>query len=67
VLCHGAQVAQKNVRVDTPEEVARNAQQIYHQVVLMKLMPLGNATQMTDAERALVARWFKEGARTIAK
>ncbi|MGE0801165.1 MAG: urate hydroxylase PuuD [Lautropia sp.] len=62
VLCHGAAVAQKNVRVDTPEEVARHAQQIYQQVVSMKLMPLGNATQMTDAERALVGRWFNDGA-----
>jgi uncharacterized membrane protein len=25
-------------------------------------MPLGNATQITEAERALIGRWFKEGA-----
>jgi uncharacterized membrane protein len=25
-------------------------------------MPLNNATQITDAERALIGRWFKEGA-----
>jgi uncharacterized membrane protein len=62
VLCHNAGVAQKNVRVDSPDAIARHAQQIYQQVVLTKLMPLGNATQMTDDERALIGRWFNEGA-----
>jgi uncharacterized membrane protein len=27
-------------------------------------MPLGNATQMTDAERALIAQWYQAGAKT---
>jgi len=27
-------------------------------------MPLNNATQITDAERALVKRWFEAGAPT---
>jgi uncharacterized membrane protein len=62
VLCHGEAVAQKNVRVDSPEAIGRHAQQIYQQVVLMKLMPLGNATQITDEERELLGRWFNEGA-----
>jgi len=62
VLCHNASVAQKNVRVDSPEAIARQAQQIYQQVVLMRLMPLGNATQITEEERALIGRWFNEGA-----
>jgi uncharacterized membrane protein len=63
VPCHNAAVAQKNVRVDTPDAIARHAQQIYQQVVLMRLMPLGNATQMTEPERALIGRWFTEGAK----
>ena len=63
VLCHNAGVAQKNVRVDSPEAIARQAQQIYQQVVLMRLMPLGNATQITEEERALIGRWFNEGAK----
>ena len=62
VLCHNAGVAQKNVRLDTSEAIGRQAQQIYQQVVLMRLMPLGNATQMTEEERALIGRWFNEGA-----
>jgi len=62
VLCHNASIAQKNVRVDTQQAIARQAQQIYQQVVLMRLMPLGNATQITEEERALIGRWFNAGA-----
>jgi uncharacterized membrane protein len=29
---------------------------------VLKLMPMNNATQMTDAERAAVARWYEAGA-----
>ena len=42
--------------------MARHAQQIHQQVVITRLMPLNNATGMTEAERALVARWFAQGA-----
>jgi uncharacterized membrane protein len=30
--------------------------------VVLKAMPLNNATQITDAERALIGRWFAAGA-----
>ena len=36
---------------------------IYQQVVVGKLMPLNNATGITDEERALFAQWFKGGAK----
>lgn len=61
--CHGAQVQMKNVRLDTPAAVKQHAQAVYQQVVQAKAMPLNNATQMTDAERALVGRWFEAGAK----
>ena len=32
--------------------------------VLTKVMPLGNATHMTDAERQLLGRWIRQGAPT---
>ena len=63
-VCHGAAVQQKNLRVDVPAQVAQHAQNIYQQVVATKVMPLGNATQMTDAERALIAQWYQAGAKT---
>jgi uncharacterized membrane protein len=62
VQCHGAEVQMKGLRLDVPEQVASRAQLIYQQVVQQKLMPLNNATQMTEAERAVVARWFASGA-----
>jgi len=31
--------------------------------VVLKAMPLNNATQITDDERALIKRWFEAGAR----
>ena len=38
----------------------QHAQRVYQSVVVTRVMPLGNLTQMTDAERHLVARWFEE-------
>jgi uncharacterized membrane protein len=63
VMCHNAQLASKNVRLDSPQAIAANAQQVYQQAVVLKLMPMNNATQITDAERALIGRWFTEGAK----
>lgn len=57
--CHGEAVQMKNVRLDSAGSVQQHAQQIYQQVVVTRIMPLSNATQMTDTERALVARWFE--------
>jgi uncharacterized membrane protein len=64
LICHNAQVQQKNVALHTPTLVQRHAQAIYQQVVVQKLMPMNNATQVTDAERALIQRWFEAGAST---
>ena len=52
----------KNLRFDTADAVRQNAQAIYQQVVVQKLMPMNNATGMTDAERTLVRQWFEAGA-----
>jgi uncharacterized membrane protein len=63
-LCHNAQVQQKNIALHTPELIQQHAQAVYQQVSVLKLMPLNNATQVTDDERALVKRWFDAGAKT---
>jgi uncharacterized membrane protein len=31
-------------------------------VVVLRLMPQNNATQITEAERELIGRWFRAGA-----
>ncbi len=61
-LCHGEQVQMKNMRVDSPALAKQHAQAIYQQVVVQKLMPMNNATGITDAERALIGQWFEAGA-----
>ena len=62
--CHGANVQMKNVRLNSPSLVKQHAQSIYQQVVVTKVMPMNNATGITDAERALVKAWFEGGAPT---
>ena len=61
-LCHGAQVQMKNMRVDSPELAKQHAQAIYQQVVVQKLMPMNNATGLTEEERTLIGRWYQAGA-----
>ena len=39
------------------EGITQNAQRIYQQVVVTRIMPLGNATGITDYERAQIAAW----------
>ncbi len=63
-MCHGQAVQMKNLRLDSPDSVKQHAQAIYQQVVVQKLMPMNNATGITDAERALIGRWFEAGAPT---
>jgi uncharacterized membrane protein len=64
VLCHNAQLSSKNVSLHTPELLKQHAQAVYQQATVLKLMPMNNATQMTDPERALIKRWFETGAPT---
>jgi len=61
--CHGAQVQMKNVRLDSPEAVQLNAQNVYQQAVVSKQMPMNNATGITEVERNLLGQWFLAGAK----
>jgi uncharacterized membrane protein len=63
-LCHGAVVQMKNVRLDSPERIKQHAQALYQQAVVNKIMPMNNATGITEAERALLGQWFLAGAKT---
>jgi uncharacterized membrane protein len=62
VLCHSATVINKNVSLHTPELIGKHAQALFQQTVIQKTMPLGNATQMTDAERGVLKAWYEAGA-----
>lgn len=61
-MCHGTQVQMKNVRLDSPQALRQHAQAVYQQAVVTRVMPLNNATGITEAERALIRRWFETGA-----
>jgi uncharacterized membrane protein len=59
IVCHNAQNAQKNVALHTDALLSQHALAVHQQVVVTKLMPQNNATQITPQEREVVARWFK--------
>ena len=68
VQCHAAQPSMmptpaKGVMLETPDLVRSHAQAIYQQVVVSKAMPLGNVTNITDDERAVIGKWFEAGAK----
>ncbi len=67
--CHATNPTDENfveppaqVIFDTAELIRRNAQRINAQAVLTQAMPLGNITEMTEDERALIGRWVRAGA-----
>jgi uncharacterized membrane protein len=62
VACHNEALQNKGVALHTAEQVQQHALAIYQQAVVLKQMPLNNATQITDDEREQLRRWFLAGA-----
>jgi uncharacterized membrane protein len=50
------------VLLHTPADLVQNAARLYQQVIVTRIMPLGNLTKMTDQERAVLAAWIQAGA-----
>jgi uncharacterized membrane protein len=50
------------VVLHTPDAIVKNAQRVYQQVVVTRMMPLGNISRMTDQDRAVIAAWIADGA-----
>jgi uncharacterized membrane protein len=70
VSCHTARPTHegiteppKGVVFDTADDLQRHAAQIQQQAVAAELMPLGNETGMTPADRARLGRWIADGAK----
>ena len=61
-MCHGSEVQMKNVRLDSAQGLASHAQMVYQQAVVTRIMPMNNATGISEAERALIKQWFESGA-----
>jgi len=64
-MCHAAEpvwtgiaAPPKGVMLDTPANIARNAELVRLQAVLTSAMPPNNITEMTLGERTVLAQWF---------
>ena len=44
---------------DTEEQIVLDADRIYQQTVVTRVMPIGNLTGMTDDERRAIAGWYR--------
>ena len=69
VACHAAQPTQagfaqppKSVVLENSEQILTHAPKIA-ETVATRYMPIGNLTQITDAERESIASWFRNGAK----
>jgi uncharacterized membrane protein len=47
------------VVLDTDEEIVAEALRIHQQTVVLKAMPIGNLTEISDQERALIDAWYQ--------
>jgi len=69
VPCHSAHptrvdIAPMGLVFDTPAEIRAQATLIEQVAVRTKVMPLGNETKMTQAERDALGAWIDQGAKT---
>ena len=69
VPCHSAHPtkvdsAPMGIVFDTPKQIQAQASLIQQVAVLTKVMPLGNQTGMTQAERDTLGHWIEQGAKT---
>ena len=65
-MCHAAEPvwegihrAPKNVKLETPNEVAMHAREIYLQAGRAHAMPPGNITMISPEERQMIVAWYE--------
>ncbi|MEM8754682.1 MAG: urate hydroxylase PuuD [Pseudomonadota bacterium] len=65
-MCHAAEPvwdgiahAPKDVALETPEDIAAHAAEIYAQAARSRAMPPGNVTYISPGERAILAKWYE--------
>lgn len=64
LACHGSRptllpAAPKGTVLQTERQIEQHAQLIHQQTVVLKIMPPGNLTGLSDTERAAIARWYE--------
>jgi uncharacterized membrane protein len=67
-VCHSANPsdltfgrAPGGVAFDTPAQIVARAARIRERAIVTRTMPPANKTHITDAERAIIARWIAQG------
>jgi uncharacterized membrane protein len=70
-ICHSANpthpafpAAPGGVVLDNDGQILAEAARIHQQTVIVRAMPIGNLTQITEEERAIIAQWYQSGAAT---
>jgi uncharacterized membrane protein len=65
-MCHMAEPAwdgllwaPKGVHLDTPEQIAHHAREIYLQAGVSHAMPPANLSYMEETERAQIVAWYR--------
>ncbi len=71
-MCHarepfydGIRRAPKNILLETPNDIARAARQIYLQAGVSVAMPPANVSFIEEDERKAIIRWYKNAARDL--
>lgn len=64
-VCHSATpshiafpAAPSGVALDTDQQILAEVERIHQQTVVLKAMPIGNLTHISDEERALIDAWY---------
>lgn len=70
VSCHSATpthlafpAAPAGVLLDTDQQIIEAALRIHQQTVVLRTMPIGNLTEISEDERQLIDAWYRSGAR----
>ena len=65
--CHASQPTQagfaappKGIVYETPDQIKAQINIIHQQSVVLKAMPIGNLTGMTEQERQLIGQWYQQ-------
>jgi uncharacterized membrane protein len=71
VVCHSSNPsdltfgrAPGGVAFDTPDQIVARAARIQERAIVTRTMPPANKTNITDGERAILARWIAQGGGT---
>lgn len=71
-MCHarepgyeGIHRAPKNILLETPADIAKNAELIYIQAGVTVAMPPANVSYMEDSERAAIRKWYRAASKAL--